>query len=56
MSTSQEYENKLIGIFTTTGLQLTQKQMVELSKKAVKSVENGKGLSSNDIRKLKEYW
>jgi len=48
-------ENAIVA-FTTTGIPLTKKQMVELSDEAVKSVENGTGLSSDDIRKLKANW
>ena len=45
-------EEAIIG-FTTSGEPLTKVQLLTSVENAVKDVENGKGLSSKEIRKMK---
>lgn len=49
-------DDNAIVAFTATGTPLTKKEMIALSDSAVKSIENGTGLSSDDIRNIKAKW
>ena len=42
--------------FTVNGKPLTKKDMLDTLNQAVTDVENGKGLTSDDIRKEKKNW
>jgi len=42
--------------FTVDGKPLTKKDMLDKLNNAVSDVENGKGLTSDDIRKAKKNW
>ncbi len=55
MQNYYEDENAIVA-FTATGTPLTKKEMIALSDEAIKSVENGTSLSSDDIRKMKANW
>lgn len=49
-------EEDSIIAFTASGVPITKGQMKELSDEAVKAVEDGQSLSSDEIRKLKNNW
>lgn len=49
-------EEDQIVAFSTQGQPLTKKDMIEALDKAVDDVEQGKGLSSDDIRNDKKNW
>jgi len=50
------HEEEAIVAFSAAGVPLTQKMMKEMTDEAVKSVENGDGLTSDEIRNLKKNW
>ena len=50
-----QHENKITA-FTVQGQPLTKKEMLTSLDKAASEVENGNGLTSNDIRKAKKNW
>lgn len=50
-----QQEESIVG-FTIKGEPLTKKDMINQLNQAVSDVEDGKGLSSDDIRKAKENW
>jgi len=49
-------EEEQIVAFSVQGEPLTKKDMTALLEEAATDIENGKGLSSDDIRKAKKNW
>lgn len=50
-----QQENEIVA-FTIEGHPLTKKEMLESLDKAASKVENGKGMTSDDIRNAKKNW